>query len=81
MELYLKNSGRRIKVAGIKNSKLKWRKEWANDYDLDTCNTYRRNICPNDRESVVHGMSENWILIVLEKLMRLHLVFHVMTFQ
>lgn len=29
--------------------------EWANDYDLDTCNTYRRNICPNDRESVVHG--------------------------
>lgn len=29
--------------------------EWSNDYDLDTCNTYRRNICPNDRESVVHG--------------------------
>ena len=29
--------------------------EWANDYDLDTCNTYRRNICPDDRESVVHG--------------------------
>ena len=29
--------------------------EWANDYDLDTCNNYRRNICPNDRESVVHG--------------------------
>ena len=29
--------------------------EWANDYDLDTCNTYRRNICPDDIESVVHG--------------------------
>lgn len=29
--------------------------EWANDYDLDTCNTYRRNICPYDRESVVYG--------------------------
>ena len=29
--------------------------EWANDYDLDTCNTYRRNICLDDRESVVHG--------------------------
>lgn len=26
--------------------------EWANDYDLDICNTYRRNICPNDREIV-----------------------------
>ncbi len=24
-------------------------------YDSDTCNTYRRNICLNDRESVVHG--------------------------
>ncbi len=28
---------------------------WANDYDEDTCNTYRNNICPNDRASVVHG--------------------------
>ena len=25
---------------------------WANDYDEDTCNTYRRNICPNDPNSV-----------------------------
>ena len=25
---------------------------WANDYDEDTCNTYRKNICPNDPESV-----------------------------
>lgn len=29
--------------------------EWANDYDADTCETYRNNICPNDRESVYHG--------------------------
>lgn len=29
--------------------------KWANDYDLDTCNTYRRNICPNDPESVICG--------------------------
>ena len=29
--------------------------KWANDYDLDTCNTYRRNICPDDEESVVCG--------------------------
>lgn len=25
---------------------------WANDYDEDTCKTYRRNICPNNPESV-----------------------------
>lgn len=25
---------------------------WANDYDEDTCNTYRRNICPNSPNSV-----------------------------
>lgn len=29
--------------------------KWANDYDLDTCNTYRRNICPDDADSVVCG--------------------------
>lgn len=29
--------------------------QWANDYDLDTCNTYRRNICPEDRDSVICG--------------------------
>lgn len=28
---------------------------WANDYDQDTCNTYTRNICPNEPESVVCG--------------------------
>ena len=28
---------------------------WANDYDADTCETYIRNICPNDRESVYFG--------------------------
>ena len=28
---------------------------WANDYDADTCETYIRNICPNDRESVYLG--------------------------
>lgn len=29
--------------------------EWANDYDEDTCQTYRRNICPNAPESVYHA--------------------------
>ena len=26
---------------------------WANDYDRDTCDTYIRNICPNDPQSVI----------------------------
>lgn len=29
--------------------------QWANDYDAETCRTYRRNICPNSPESVYHG--------------------------
>lgn len=28
---------------------------WANDYDRDTCETYRRNICPDDPGSVYHA--------------------------
>ncbi len=27
--------------------------EWANDYDLDTCKTYRHNICPTSDGSVI----------------------------
>lgn len=27
---------------------------WANDYDKDTCETYRNNICPNYPETVFH---------------------------
>ncbi len=41
--------------ASIANPAYKIVHKWANDYDLDTCNTYRRNICPNDEESVIHG--------------------------
>ena len=26
---------------------------WANDYDKDTCDTYRRNICPDKPNTVV----------------------------
>lgn len=29
--------------------------EWSNDYDADTCKTYRRNICPDDPQSVYHA--------------------------
>lgn len=28
---------------------------WANDYDEDTCNTYRKNICPDNPDSVYWG--------------------------
>ena len=28
---------------------------WANDYDKNTCDTYVRNICPNNPDSVVCG--------------------------
>jgi len=27
--------------------------EWANDYDKDTCETYAKNICPNNPSSVI----------------------------
>lgn len=27
---------------------------WASDYDRDTCDTYRRNICPDHPEIVIH---------------------------
>ena len=27
--------------------------EWANDFDPDTCHTYRSNICPDNSESVI----------------------------
>ena len=27
--------------------------KWANDFDASTCNTYRRNICPDDPDSVI----------------------------
>ncbi|MDE7432959.1 MAG: DNA cytosine methyltransferase [Lachnospiraceae bacterium] len=42
-------------TAKITNPDYKIIHKWANDYDLDTCNTYRRNICPNDTESVICG--------------------------
>lgn len=29
--------------------------QWANDYDLDTCHTYTRNICPENKDSVICG--------------------------
>ena len=42
-------------TAKISDPEYKIVHKWANDYDLDTCNTYRRNICPNDEDSVIWG--------------------------
>lgn len=42
-------------TAKIDNPEYRIVHKWANDYDLDTCNTYRRNICPNDADSVICG--------------------------
>lgn len=34
------------------DGKLSLSHAWANDYDSDTCETYRKNICPNQPETV-----------------------------
>ncbi len=40
-------------TAKIEDSDYKIIHKWANDYDRDTCNTYTRNICPEDGDSVI----------------------------
>lgn len=42
-------------TAKISDPEYKIVHEWANDYDASTCDTYRRNICPNDKDSVICG--------------------------
>ena len=42
-------------TAKISNWDYRIEHEWANDYDIDTCNTYIRNICPSNEDSVVCG--------------------------
>ena len=37
------------------NKKLNIAHEWANDYDYDTCETYRKNICPDAPQTVYCG--------------------------
>lgn len=41
--------------ACISNDEYKIIHAWANDYDSDTCETYRHNICPNEPDSVIWG--------------------------
>ena len=41
--------------ADIVNPDFRIVHQWANDYDKSTCETYRRNICPDDPDSVYHA--------------------------
>lgn len=41
--------------AQIENNDFRIVHQWANDYDRDTCETYRHNICPNHPETVYHA--------------------------
>lgn len=41
--------------ADINNEEFRIVHQWANDYDLSTCKTYRHNICPEAPETVYHG--------------------------
>lgn len=41
--------------AQIENKNFRIIHQWANDYDEDTCETYRHNICPNYPETVYHA--------------------------
>lgn len=42
-------------TATIDNPDYKIVHQWANDYDVDTCRTYIRNICPDNPNSVICG--------------------------
>lgn len=42
-------------TAKIDDPEYKIVHQWANDYDEDTCETYIRNICPENPESVICG--------------------------
>ena len=40
--------------ASIENNEYGIVHQWANDYDANTCATYRKNICPSNPNSVFH---------------------------
>lgn len=40
--------------AEVAGSGITIQHQWATDYDADTCATYRKHICPDDPESVIH---------------------------
>lgn len=44
---------------------------WATDYDKDTCETYRTNICPDSKNSVVHEDIRQLKIERLEKISKI----------
>ncbi|MCK9282137.1 MAG: DNA cytosine methyltransferase [Melioribacteraceae bacterium] len=48
--------GLAAKLAKVNNSSEQFKIEhvWSTDYDKDSCNTYMKNICPDNPKSVIH---------------------------
>ncbi|MBD5637567.1 DNA cytosine methyltransferase [Clostridium botulinum] len=46
--------------ATIGNPNFRIIHQWANDYDADTCETYRQNICPDAPQTVYHEDVRNF---------------------
>lgn len=55
-------------VIGLDGTAFSIEHAWATDYDRDTCETYRTNICPDDRETVVCKDIRKLSFSVLEKI-------------
>ena len=51
-----------------KDGKFSVTHAWANDFDVDTCETYRKNICPDNPESVYCGDVRELDIDSLEKI-------------
>lgn len=58
------------KTAHVENADAKYSisHAWATDYDKDTCETYRTNICPESKNSVVHADIRKLEIERLEKI-------------
>ena len=54
-ELFCGPGGLAYGAMTAENDRYRIIHQWANDYDEDTCNTYRRNICPSSPDSVICG--------------------------
>ena len=52
-ELFCGPGGLALAATTAKVEGMKIEHQWANDYDADTCDTYRYNLCPDDPDSVI----------------------------
>jgi DNA (cytosine-5)-methyltransferase 1 len=67
-ELFCGPGGLALGATMAKNEKYEIIHAWANDYDEDTCKTYRNNICPEVPGSVFEGDVKDFKLEGLEKI-------------